>query len=248
MRTIAIKFIQTGCAALLVMLYSCNNFSSNTTNKTGVFTDSRDGQTYKWVKIGEQVWMAENLNYTKNNAFQRHITDDKEWENNNKYDGFCYYDNNANYGKVYGVLYQWEAAKNACPDGWHLPSDEEWSQLENYLQVNGYSYDGVIGNDYFAKSLASEKGWSISNRQGVVGSNDFSNFRNKTGFSALPSGHRYYSGMFMNLGDQSHWWSSTAKDNYKSRSRFLWHLSSVVIPNNDSKLAGFSIRCIKNEE
>ena len=94
MRTIIIKFIQTGCVALLVMLYSCNNFSSNATNKTGVFTDSRDGQTYKWVKIGEQVWMAENLNYTKNNAFQRHITDDKEWKNNNKYDGFCYYDNN----------------------------------------------------------------------------------------------------------------------------------------------------------
>lgn len=81
----------------------------------GTFTYPRDNKTYKWVKIGDQVWMAENLAYTGQDI--QHITDSTEWSNNDDYDGWCYYNNDPVLGQKYGPLYQWEAAKTAVPPG-----------------------------------------------------------------------------------------------------------------------------------
>lgn len=82
--------------------------------QTGTFTDSRDGKTYKWVKIGTQIWMAENLAYKSSS-------------------GCWAYDNNQNNVSKYGYLYDWETAKNVCPSGWHLPSNAEWTTMIEYL-------------------------------------------------------------------------------------------------------------------
>lgn len=87
--------------------------------KNGTFTDTRDNHTYKWVKIGKQKWMAENLNY-------------------NIGDSWCYDNNSSNCSK-YGRLYTWETAKKACPDGWHLPTDIEWKELVDFIASDGYS-------------------------------------------------------------------------------------------------------------
>lgn len=89
--------------------------------ETGSFIDKRDKQTYAWVKIGTQVWMAENLNYVKRKK------------------GWCYSDNPSNC-PVYGRLYDWEMALEICPEGWHLPEDKEWNVLINYL--GGESFAG----------------------------------------------------------------------------------------------------------
>ena len=89
------------------------NFKIEVASEMGYFTDIRDGQTYKWVKIGNQVWMAENLNYKTGNSW-------------------CYDNATANCNK-YGKLYDWKTARGACPLGWHLPSYAEWDILVYYL-------------------------------------------------------------------------------------------------------------------
>jgi uncharacterized protein (TIGR02145 family) len=96
----------------------------------GSFTDTRDGKVYKTVKIGTQIWMAENLNYEA--------------------EGSKCYDNNPANGQKYGRLYNWETAKKACPPGWHLPSDAEWQEL-----VNSAGGDKIAGEELKAKS-----GWN----------------------------------------------------------------------------------------
>ncbi len=111
----------------LALILSCSIYSQT----SGSFTDSRDGKRYKTIKIGNQVWMAENLNYN---------TSSGSW---------CYENSTSNCDK-YGKLYNWETAKKVCPAGWHLPSDVEWSQLVKYLG----------GWKDAAMKLKSKTGWS----------------------------------------------------------------------------------------
>lgn len=235
-----------------VMLSSCKKDNDNSSDEddpqsenSGTFTDSRDGKTYKWVKIGDQVWMAENLAYTGSDI--QHITNNDDWKNNTDYDGWCYYDNNQDNGNTYGVLYQWEAAKTACPAGWHLPTGDEWRQLQSYLMENGYSYDGVIGNDGIAKSLATNSGWAISNNQGAVGNSDYPEYQNKTGFSALPGGLRHgVSGAFDRLREHSSWWSNSG--GYGGSISFFGLSYEFAMPVNGGypKSFGLSVRCVKD--
>ena len=98
----------------------------------GTFTDSRDGKKYKTVKIGKQIWMAENLNYNASGSV-------------------CYKNDSSNCQK-YGRLYDWNTAKDACPSGWHLPSHEEWVELTDY----------VGGEEIAGKKLKSSSGWNES--------------------------------------------------------------------------------------
>jgi len=241
-----------GSIVSLVILSSCKKEDDNTSgsgtnppsNETGTFTDSRDSKTYKWVKIGEQVWMSENLNYTGSEI--KHITDNDEWKNNSDYDGWCYYENDESNAKTYGVLYQWKAAKIACPSGWHLPTDEEWTQLENYLIENKYSFYGVSGNNGIAKSLATNTGWYPTSTQGAVGNSDFPEYRNKTGFSALASGHRNNNGIFNYLTYYGRWWSATEYDSASSYLRYLYFDHIKVSRKYHDNVYGFSVRCIKD--
>ncbi len=225
-----------GSIVASVFLVGCDkddddNSSGGGTNppingETGTFSDSRDSKTYKWVEIGNQVWMAENLNYESGNSWA--------------------YDNNPAYSDIYGRLYDWNTALTSCPDGWHLPTDPEWTQLENYLKENGYSYDGVIGNDGIAKSLATNSGWDISGHTGVVGNSDFSAYRNITGFSALPSGHRSSTAVFFGLGSNGNWWSATEGGNYGAHGLGLYSGSTEVYRYDDHKSGGFSVRCVRD--
>ncbi len=106
-------------------------FSSFAQTK-GTFKDSRDGKTYKTIKIGTQTWMAENLAYKT-------------------YDGSWAYNNSESNVSKYGRLYNWQIAKNVCPTGWHLPSDTEWTSLTNYL-----GGEAVAG-----EKLKSSTGWKL---------------------------------------------------------------------------------------
>jgi uncharacterized protein (TIGR02145 family) len=200
---------------------SITQSSSSSGSISGTFTDSRDNKIYKWVKIGTQTWMAENLNY-------------------NATDSECYDNINANC-TTYGRLYDWATAmgfssicnsgsclankpKGVCPSGWHIPGNAEWDAL--MTAVGGSSTAGI--------KLKSTSGWSNDGN----GTDDF-------GFSALPGGNRYSSGSFYGVGSNGNWWSAT-EDN--ADGAYLRHMSygESVGYYGDYKNYLFSVRCLKD--
>jgi len=192
----------------------------------GTFTDKRDGQTYKKVTIGWQTWMAENLNYEM----------DSSW---------CYNDSASNCDK-YGRLYNWEAAKTACPVGWHLPTDGDWSLLCEKVGGEAASWPNrwhIAGNKLKAKS-----GWYDWD------GNDSGNGTDDYGFSALPGGEgnlkgEFYYYKFSGLGSVGTWWTST-KSEWFNGAAGIWKIYYI----NDEADGGvdgwksqrYSVRCVKN--
>ncbi len=176
--------------------------------KYGTFTDKRDGKTYKTVKIGNQIWMAENLNYK---------TSSGSW---------CYDDNSSNCD-IYGRLYNWETAKTACPsaDGWHLPTDDEWTTLVNYLG----------GEKVAGGKLKSTTSWTSPN----------TGASNSSGFSALPSGYRNTNGNYCYRSYGTNLWSSTECGTI-AWNRTLNYSMTSVLRSNYGKANGFSVRCLKD--
>lgn len=180
------------------------------------YTDPRDGQRYQTVEIGNQVWFAENLNYETYNSW--------------------WYDNDPENGETYGRLYTWDAALNACPDGWHLPSDEEWKTLEMELGMSQSEADddGWRGTEQ-GEHMKSTSGW-----------NNDGNGTNSSGFSALPGGYKVSGGPFVNLGSKGYWWSSTEFSSSDAWNRSIHYDSDDVRRYYSYKDAGFSVRCLKD--
>jgi uncharacterized protein (TIGR02145 family) len=237
-KLILIKFrnlLLIGSVVTSLFLVSCKKDDTNpseednnppTTGETGSFTDNRDGKVYEWVKIGNQVWMAENLNYEYGNSWT--------------------YNNTSANGNIYGRLYDWNTALTVSPNGWHLPTNAEWAQLTTYLEDNGYSYDGVIGNRGIAKSLAANNGWKMSNFEGAIGNSDFLEFRNVTGFSALPGGYRVGPNVFDELLKDGNWWTASELDADQAY-YYRLHYSGVQLGHLSAfKSFGYSIRCIRD--
>jgi len=214
-------------------------------NLTGTFTDSRDGHVYKTVQIGNQTWMAENLAYLPS------VSPSSSGSNTDPY--YYVYDyqganvaaakQNANY-TTYGVLYNWPAAKAACPQGWHLPTDDEWTVLENYLIANGFNYDGTTTGNKIAKSMAATTNWETNSQTGAIGNN--LSLNNKSGFSALPGGHRYKDGTFQSIGYFGFCWSYTESNTNNAWSRGLGCYGSDVYRNYYNKELGLIVRCVRD--
>ncbi len=222
-----------------------------------------EGNTYGVVKIGGQCWMAENLKVTHyaDETPIPHVTGNSNWHTLDSTDkAYCYYDDDsAANAEIYGALYTWAAVMNGtassdnnpsgaqgiCPYDWHLPSENEWQELENYLIANGYNWDGTTSGDKTGKSLADSSGWNSSSDEGDVGNDQQSN--NNTGFTALPGGKRYSSfGAFYGIGDAGHWWSATEGSGTFAFSRSL-HNNYVYLSNNYSnKTYGYSVRCVRD--
>ncbi len=205
-------------------------------NETGTFIDARDNHEYKWVKIGNQVWMAENLAATEYNDGTAIplVTDNSIWAalgDNNTDDAYCYYNNNANGEKdIYGALYTYAATLNACPAGWHLPSDVEWTDLTNYIASDGYT-------ETEGTALKATSGWD-NNGNGT----------DNYGFSALPGGCRYdRNGTFGDAGYYGFWWSSTEYGSSSAYYRYLSYYDAGVLRIRNGKSNGFSVRCVRDD-
>ena len=194
------------------------------------FTDPRDGKIYQTVTIGNQEWMAENLAYVPSSG------------------NYWAYDNDNSNVETYGYLYDWETALVVCPAGWHLPSDDEWTELENYLANNGYNYDGTTGGgrDKIAKAMGSTSGWGSSTNSGVIGNTDYDEYRNKSGFTALPGGYRTTDGYFSSIGYDGRWWSATEFSSDHAWSRAVDYDYGIVGRVFSYKEAGFSVRCLRD--
>ena len=183
-------------ALCVVAALGCSDDSGD-----GSFKDPRDGQVYKTVKIGDQVWMAQNLNYGKPLESKSELSLGEKW---------CYGDSLANCEK-YGGLYIWKVAKESCPEGWHLPTAEEWMALEKFVRqslpkqeckekyLDGSCKIWEEDHEAEATALASKDGW-----ENYVGENSF-------GFNALPGGIHvdWDGGKFAYLGGYTVWWSAT---------------------------------------
>lgn len=200
---------------------------------TGVALMDYDGNTYKIVEIGTQMWMAENLKVTHypNGDVIPNVADNTAWANlggNDTDKAYCYYSNSVDSLAKYGALYTYAAARSACPAGWHLPTDTEWTELENYITNDGHS--GTEGT-----ALKSTTGWNSNGN----GTDDY-------GFFALPSGSRYTDGAFNTVGDYSYWWSATESSSTNAYYRYLYSNYLVVSSYNSFKSYGFSVRCVRD--
>jgi uncharacterized protein (TIGR02145 family) len=235
--------------------------------KAGLTVSDFDGNIYPAVTLGTQTWMAQNLRTTHyaDGTPIPGVAGAENWaalEISSQ--AYCWYDDDSTrYAATYGALYTWEAAmkgaastvaspsgvQGVCPNGWHLPSDDEWTILVNYLINNGYNYDGTSTGNKIGKALAADTNWTYSNAMGTVGNTDYPAYRNKTGMTAMPAGYRDQWGEFFFLGSESHWLSATEYSSTNSLVRSLFYYSTEFIKLHPScyyKKNGFSVRCLKD--
>lgn len=180
------------------------------------FTDPRDGQEYITVVIGGQEWFAQNLNYDTTNSW-------------------CYI-NNSSYCDDFGRLYNWDAATTACPEGWHLPTDDEWKELEIFLGMS----DSLANQQYWrgtdeGKKLKSTTGWYINNGTDEVG------------FNALPGGYRSNNGGYSWLSTYGYWWSATESTVSGEAWFRLLECAEIRVYRAKGYIGGgCSVRCIRD--
>jgi uncharacterized protein (TIGR02145 family) len=221
-------------ASLILFTFSCKGVVKDQDNNT----TEQDNGTFKTVTIGNQVWMAENLNISKfrNGDIIPEVRSAYEWKEagNSGNPAWCYYENDTDNGTKYGKLYNWYAvvdSRNIAPEGWHIPSYNEWIKLiENFG-----------GRESAGKKLKSTVGWY---KEG--------NGDNESGFAGLPGGYRYASGDFDKIDQNGFWWSTSVFDDNAllNVDNALYHVLKYSEDNaevvNYSKLGGFSVRCVKD--
>jgi uncharacterized protein (TIGR02145 family) len=207
-----------------------------------------EGNIYKTVKIGEQTWMAENLKTTKyNNGTDIPIIVSGAMWATSTTPGYCWYNNNVStYKAAFGALYNWYTVNTGilCPMNWHVPTIEEWGDLNTYLVSNGYGYGGIDWQT--AKSMAATSGWTPSSEEGTPGFDQASN--NTTGFTGRPSGFRSQYGWFADEGTWGYWWYSNEEPAGYVEGASLYYNSHNLGVTPAFNQTGFSVRCIKDNE
>ncbi len=207
-----------------------------------------EGHIYNTVQIGDQCWMKENMRATK---YSDGTSITKASVTQESYGTRYYYD--PGQAANYGYLYNWPAAKGPssvsannqgiCPTGWHVPSNGEWTQLEQYVSSQS-NYRCSNNSTYIAKALASTTGWASSTNQCAVGNTPASN--NATGFSAVPAGN-HGSSSFYGSGSYAYFWSSTEYSSSYAYYRGLTYTNaSVYGDSGNNKSLGCSVRCLRD--
>jgi uncharacterized protein (TIGR02145 family) len=238
---------------ILLVSISCKKESTTPqTNDSNVTSDSTsqlegvygptikdvDGNNYKTVKIGSQVWMAENLKTTRYNdsTIIPNVTDYSEWQYTTR--AWRYYKDKSEYNELYGKLYNWNTIdkkinedKNICPNGWHLPSIEEWKVLVNHL-----GGDSIAGGKLKQAGIVN---WIKPNKDAT----------NSSLFNALPGGFAGAGAGFSGVNALGSWWTYNPElsDTYTYKSIYLIGNSGQVFYRDAYSAEGLSVRCLKDE-
>ena len=198
-----------------------------------------DGNKYETVVINSQCWMKTNLRVTKT-AKGNAIANDATLNATVPHYYIAKDSTDADLNdSIYGYLYNWEAAKQVCPSGWHLPTVVEWSTLTDYL-VSLDAYKCSLNVEYLAKALASSTGWKTSDFSCEVGNNQGEN--NATGFSAYPAGEKKNSTETFAAKEANFWLYNGSE----STCRYLKHDGARVYTADPDRSFGLSVRCIRN--
>jgi uncharacterized protein (TIGR02145 family) len=214
------------------------------------FTDPRDGTTYPTVYINEQCWLKENLKYLPEVSPANQGSDRAPHFYVHGYDGAETSEAIAlaNY-QNYGVLYNWPAAFNACPNGWHLSSDAEWTDLTSYL-INNHDHINSTNVGNILKScrqVDSPMGGDCDTDEHPRWNYNATNFgTDEFGFSAFPGGGRQTTSLFQYLGSSGYWWNSTQTSDVDAYRRHIT-LGGGVARGSTSKMLGYSVRCVRDD-
>jgi uncharacterized protein (TIGR02145 family) len=202
-------------------------FLAFTTRLAGQVTDN-DNKSYSSVKIGKQEWITENLNVShfRNGDSIPEAEGIDAWHkaSDEKRPAWCYYNGNVDSGRKFHKLYNWYAVndpRGLAPDGWHIPSTKDWTDLITYL--GGQSVAGT--------KMKSPDQWDATNASGFV---------------ALPGGYRNSDGIFNHVGKIGSWWSASEADPGDAWSLSLAKGTGVVSTTYDAKRVGLSVRCLRN--
>lgn len=254
-------FALLAIACIATLIPGCEKSDEDVNEKQVATITDYDGNIYQILQIGDQWWMADNLkttHYADGTGIEL-VESAAVWEmmdaDNRAY---CYYNNDENNEDfTYGALYTWAAAMNGaagsdlnpsgvqgvCPDGWHLPSDQEWKELELHLGMSQADVDeaGPRGLDVGvgSKLAINLAYWA----DGYLKSHPAFG---TSGFSALPGGGRRYNGSFGHAGDNANFWSATEYDGNLAWGRHLYSSYSTVFRYTDVKSDGFSVRCVRD--
>jgi uncharacterized protein (TIGR02145 family) len=204
----------------------------NSSAWAGLSTSASTAVFLPTIVIGTQQWQAKNLDvaFYRNGDPIPQVTDPTAWAALTT-GAWCYYNNDSTQGNKYGKLYNWYAVndpRGLAPQGWHIPSDAEWTILET-----------TLGGSSVAGGKMKEAGmlnWAIPNTGG----------NNNSGFGGLPGGNRYGDGTFGAVGDFGFWWSSTETNAPSAWCRFLDYGNGRVNRANTNKQYGFSVRCLRD--
>ena len=221
------------CILLIPVLTGCGSRQKEEENVIKI--NDIDGNLYETVQIGDQLWMAEDLkttHYNDGNPIPL-VEDYDEWANLTL-PAYSWYNNDSLNATDFGALYNWYVVETEklCPEGWHVPSDEEWIALE-----------ASLGGADLAGGAMKEEGttfWKTPNTEAD----------NASGFSARPAGYRSYNGTFNLKRTSGYWWSTSQKSWYGSSPRvlhrYLRYDDRALSRHIAEKTNGFSVRCIRN--
>ena len=213
----------------------------------------QDGNSYTYLTYGDQVWTVDNaemVTYRDGTPIPQ-VTDNTEWANLTT-GAWCYYNNDPTKPR----FYNWYAVagihdndpntpnKEFAPEGWHVPTDAEWTTLENYLIANGYNYDGTTTENKIAKAMASTTGWNSSTNTGAPGNDQSLN--NSSGFNAFPEGYRFNNGSFGWEDVNTLFWASTESSVNKAWFRDMYTNYSFLDMYFNHKDYGISVRFVRD--